>query len=149
MMQGASTDAAAAIAQDTFARALAQWNKIRSRDPRTWSFRVAAYQLVQLARSRPDSIEDIAQYREPADASMEDPLLLRDELTTALAALPIRQRQVMSWILSGYTPSEIASQLGMSPEVVRTALRHARQTLRARFAARAGREKGDGDHPIG
>ncbi|GGR46147.1 sigma factor-like helix-turn-helix DNA-binding protein [Streptomyces netropsis] len=45
------------------------------------------------------------------------------------ASLPYRQRQILAWTLSGYTPSEIAQQLELTPEAVRASLKKARRTL--------------------
>ncbi|MFF4902852.1 sigma factor-like helix-turn-helix DNA-binding protein [Streptomyces sp. NPDC001068] len=40
---------------------------------------------------------------------------------------PARQRQVLAWTLSEFTPAEIAEQLNMTPEAVRASLKKARR----------------------
>ncbi|MBT2225658.1 hypothetical protein KLK06_07315 [Nonomuraea sp. NEAU-A123] len=44
-----------------------------------------------------------------------------------LRGLPHRQRQVLAWTFSGYTPAEIADQLGMTPNAVSASLKKARR----------------------
>lgn len=62
----------------------------------------------------------------PQDALAEGGLVLDQ-----LRKLPPRQREVMAWHLDGFTPSEIAENLGISRATVDSNLRHARERLRA------------------
>jgi RNA polymerase sigma factor (sigma-70 family) len=58
---------------------------------------------------------------------------LRDEARTVLAALatlPPKQRQVMAWCIDGYTPAEIAREMGADPAAVRQNLAKARKNLK-------------------
>jgi DNA-directed RNA polymerase specialized sigma24 family protein len=53
-----------------------------------------------------------------------------------LKSLPPRQRQVLAWTLAGYTPSDIADQLGLPAETVRGNLAKARRAAAAYLKAR-------------
>jgi RNA polymerase sigma factor (sigma-70 family) len=58
---------------------------------------------------------------------------LHDEARTvhaALARLPSKQRQVMAWYVDGYSPAEIAAELGADPAAVRQNLAKARKNLK-------------------
>jgi RNA polymerase sigma factor (sigma-70 family) len=132
VLQGASTADAAEVAQDTLSAAYTHWDTLQN--PRAWCFRVASRDLIR----RVSSVhEDLT-----ADPEAPTPLLratptnawhIRHELITALAALPPRQRQVMAWTLSGYTPAEIANELNLPNDQVRANLLLARRALAARL----------------
>jgi RNA polymerase sigma-70 factor (ECF subfamily) len=53
------------------------------------------------------------------------------EVLRLLKHLPPRQRQVLAWTFDGYTPSEIAEELAINSEAVRSSLKLARRTLAA------------------
>ncbi|MEU0845703.1 sigma-70 family RNA polymerase sigma factor [Streptomyces sp. NPDC005962] len=48
----------------------------------------------------------------------------------ALAQLPMKQRQVMAWLLDGYSTNEIADELEMKPNAVRQNVSRARALLK-------------------
>lgn len=54
----------------------------------------------------------------------------RHHVLPLLEQLPSRQRQVMAWTYDGCTPTEIAEELKMNPEAVRSSLKKARATLK-------------------
>ncbi|WP_438297706.1 RNA polymerase sigma factor [Streptomyces sp. HUAS TT7] len=125
--QGSNVHLAADIAQETMSRAYRRWVEIEQ--PRAWVHRVASRALV---RHISRAVED------PTDTVPEPSSLVpRPDALTAwetgqstlrvLQALPPRQYQVLAWTLSGYTPTEIAAELGMSPEAVRSSLKKARR----------------------
>jgi len=61
---------------------------------------------------------------------------IRERFAAALAALPPRQRLVVSMVeVDGLSTTEIAESLGISPETVRWHHHQARQSLRAMLAA--------------
>lgn len=131
ILQGVSMVDAADIAQDTLCSAFERWPSLQN--PRAWSFRVASRALIH--RSITDTYD-------PASPAALNPLLranptdawhFRHDLITALAELPRRQRQVMAWRLSGYTPEEIATELQMTNDAVRSNLYLARRRLTARL----------------
>jgi RNA polymerase sigma-70 factor (ECF subfamily) len=86
-------------------------------------------------------IQRVAAVREePVDPPPElTSLLLRPNAVTEwetwhdalqwMNALPPRQRQVLAWTISSFTPAEIAEQLGMTPEAVRASLKKARRAI--------------------
>jgi RNA polymerase sigma-70 factor (ECF subfamily) len=132
VLQGAAAADAAEVAQDTLISAYQRWQGIDH--PRAWCYRVASRGWI---RKMTSIHEDLA-----ADPAAASPLLgatpseawhVRHELVVALAALPPRQRQVMAWTLSGYTPAEIATELQLARDAVRASLRLARRALAERL----------------
>jgi RNA polymerase sigma factor (sigma-70 family) len=129
VLQGARPADAADIAHDTLCSAYARWLTLTH--PRAWCFTVASRAWIRHAiHHRPEELTE--------DPSPPSPLLavaptdawhIRHDVVTALALLPPRQRQVMAWTLSGYTPAEIATELHLSHSAVRANLRLARHTL--------------------
>ncbi|GAA1651040.1 RNA polymerase sigma factor [Catellatospora bangladeshensis] len=124
---GANATVATDIAADVMGEAYHQWSSIRM--PRTWVRTVArrkylrALFAVDLSGEVSDAVEadhgrDIADSVAPHVAACG-----------LLARLPLRQRQVMAWHLDGYTPTETAQELQISPGAVRSSLAAARQAL--------------------
>ena len=48
-------------------------------------------------------------------ARLADAAEIAQDTITELDGLPARQRQIMAWTLSGFTPAEIAPELGLTP----------------------------------
>ena len=138
LWQGARLPDAAEIAQETMLQAYRHWVTVRQ--PRAWARRVAS----RMYTRRIASIEEFTVSEVPDRA----PLLpsqtnleaweQRHEILRLLATLPARQRQVMAWTLDGYGPSEIAEELRITPEAVRSNLMKARRTLAAHIAQAGG-----------
>jgi RNA polymerase sigma-70 factor (ECF subfamily) len=135
ILQGARLHDAADIAQDTMTLAYRRWDTIDH--PRAWSYRVASRALIRKLSS---------VHEEPV-AEPHNPLLRapgvehweqHQDVARMLARLPGRQRQVMAWTLSEYTPAEIANELGMTSDAVRASLYQARRALRAYLADEEG-----------
>jgi RNA polymerase sigma factor (sigma-70 family) len=127
---GVGGDEAAEIAQVTFVKAFEGWDVIRA--PRAWIRRVA---INELTAARQVVRRETPQATLP-DAPSPVSTALAVELTeearqvlAALQALPPRQRQVMAWIIDGFAATEIASELGVSPESVRQSHAKARKNL--------------------
>ncbi|MFI0235784.1 RNA polymerase sigma factor [Streptomyces sp. NPDC016845] len=129
--QGASLPQAADIAQDTMLQAYRNWTALRT--PRAWVHTVASRAYIR-------QVADVRE--EPVDPPPElASRLLRPNAVeeweawhTALQwvrALPPRQRQVLAWSISGFTPTETAEELGLSPGAVRASLQKARRTITA------------------
>lgn len=55
------------------------------------------------------------------------------DLQRIIPTLPPRQRQVMCWTLAGYSPTQIAEILRITPEAARANLMKARRTLADRL----------------
>ena len=125
---GASFELAADVAQETMRLAYGDWINIGF--PRAWARRVAAREL---ARRVSETDYEILTDRVP-----ERPALLVDgadlsgeskRIMALIGQLPPRQRQVMAWTYDGYLPHEIAEEIGISPDAVRSNLRKARRSL--------------------
>ncbi|MFE3206077.1 RNA polymerase sigma factor [Embleya sp. NPDC059237] len=120
--QGASVTVAADIAQDTMTLAYSKWMDIRL--PKAWVHTTASRALARrIANTREAPVEDV-----PEPTSLlptPDALLeweLRQDTLRWLTTLPPRQRQVVAWTLAGFTPAEIARELGLTSEAVRANL---------------------------
>jgi len=111
-------------------QAYQHWPTIRH--PRAWTRRVASRAYTRRLASIEDLVPSVASNApllavETDVAAWEQ----RHDVLRILAFLPPRQRQVMAWTLDGYTPSEIAKELIMTPEAVRTNLVKANRSLAA------------------
>lgn len=131
--QGASACLAADLAQETMIKAYQGWSRIES--PAAWARRVASRALVRhLSRVE----EDPAARAPEADALVPQPDALAQwecgqEILGLLAVLPPRQRQVLAWSVDGYTPAEIAAELGIDSAAVRSNLLKARRSVAQRM----------------
>lgn len=132
LLQGATMADAAEAVQDTLGSAYQRWDNIENH--RAWCYRVASRTWI---RKMTTLQEDLS-----ADPELPSPLLreaptdawhMRHELIVALAALPPKQRQIMAWTFSGYTPTEIAEELQLTSDQVRANLRLARRALAQRL----------------
>ncbi|MGW6890351.1 RNA polymerase sigma factor [Streptomyces chartreusis] len=124
---GASLHVAADIAQETMVKAYRRWHEIRS--PRAWVHTVASRSLV---RHVADVREEPAEHVPEPTSLLPDPDAVaawetRQDTLRVLRQLPMRQRQVLAWTLSEYTPAEIAEELGMTSDAVRSSLKKARR----------------------
>ncbi|SFF53853.1 RNA polymerase sigma-70 factor, ECF subfamily [Actinacidiphila alni] len=133
---GATLAVAADMAQEAMIQAHRYWATIRA--PRAYVRTVAARALARKTASvLEDPVDDVPEPtsllpRPDAYADWED-----QHVTLALLrSLPPRQRQVLAWTLDGYTPTEIAEQLSMTPEAVRASLKKARLAAVHYLAAR-------------
>jgi RNA polymerase sigma-70 factor (ECF subfamily) len=126
--QGVPLRHAADLAQETMIQAYRHWDTITHPEP--WTRRVAsrlwAHHLAETAEN------PVADVPEPG------PLLAitgvtaweqRHDVLRVLDLLPSRQRQILAWTLDGYTPTEIATELQISPETVRANLYKARRAI--------------------
>ncbi|HET8661442.1 MAG TPA: sigma-70 family RNA polymerase sigma factor [Micromonosporaceae bacterium] len=126
--QGVPLREAADLAQETMVQAYKRWETIEH--PQAWARRVASRMW---ARRISTVVEDRV-----ADVPEPNPLLAvtdvtvweqRHDVLRILDELPPRQRQVLAWTLDGYTPAEIADELKIAPEAVRSSLLKARRAL--------------------
>jgi RNA polymerase sigma-70 factor (ECF subfamily) len=139
LYMGASLADATDLAQDTMIDAYRDWASLKY--PRAWTRKVASRKYGRhMASAEPP----------PVSLAGENPLLpahhdvidfdQRHQILRLLARLPWRQRQVMAWTFDGYQPQEIAAELNITPEAVRSSLRLARRALAAHLDQ-------DGDTP--
>jgi RNA polymerase sigma factor (sigma-70 family) len=137
MWQGAPGDRAADLAQETMIKAYNKWQDIRS--PEAWTRRVASRELVRHV-SRVEE-EPVDQVPDTVSSLLPRPDELAEweckhELLNLMKLLPPRQRQVLAWSMTGYTPSQIAEELKLTPETVRGNLRKARLSIASHMKAR-------------
>lgn len=132
--QGARLPDASDIVQDTMVKAYHSWERIDNHQ--AWARRVAsrayARKIASIEEKPASDLADVTPLL-PSDvdvAAFEQ----RHEVLRLLALLPPRQGQVMAWTYDGYNPAEIAGELKMSPEAVRSSLLKARRRL-ARYLA--------------
>jgi RNA polymerase sigma factor (sigma-70 family) len=128
MSLGASAEAAADAAQSAFTDAFPVWPTIQH--PHAWLRRVAqrAYYRRGMREIPVESPPD-----RPGPLPTASAVELHDEARTvsaALGRLPAKQRQVMAWHVDGYSPAEIAAELGADPAAVRQNLTKARRNLK-------------------
>ncbi|MFE3222875.1 RNA polymerase sigma factor [Nocardia sp. NPDC059228] len=140
VMQGASTADANEIVQESMIEAFRDWTAITY--PASWIRVVIIRKLRHRMRlaARESSLDLLLAGNEDqrllssgdeftAEESLEA-MLTKLDLNRFLQRLPQRQRQILAWTAQGYTPTEIASFLHISPEGVRSSLHKARNTLR-------------------
>ncbi|MFC9329550.1 sigma-70 family RNA polymerase sigma factor [Kitasatospora sp. NPDC057015] len=138
MWQGASAALAADLAQDTMLQAYERWDRIQL--PEAWSRRVASRKLVRAFSQVEESTDELALeptslLPSPGEAAEWEQ---RQEILRLLQDLPSRQRQVMAWTLDGYSPAEIAAELGLKSAAVRASLFKARMAVSSRMTDREG-----------
>ena len=131
--QGARLADAADIAQETLQRAFRNWPTIDH--PEAWCRRVASREYARRIATVNDTPgrELTGGPLLPASPSQISAWEEHQEVLRLLALLPWRQRQVMAWTFDGYEPTEIADELGISAEAVRSNLYKARKTLAEHF----------------
>jgi len=129
--QGARLTDAADLAQETMALAYQHWHTIQQ--PKQWARRVASRAFWRRIASIEETLVDQLPDGMPLVPPQTDVAAFeqRHEVLRLLALLPPRQRQVMAWTFDGYSPSEIAEELQITPETVRSNLRKARRALAA------------------
>ncbi|MEV7068855.1 sigma-70 family RNA polymerase sigma factor [Streptomyces collinus] len=126
---GATLPMAADIAQDTMTKAYGRWTELH--EPQAWVHTVASRAYIRRATHVPE--DPVDQVPEPTSLLPRPDAIaewetLHDTLQL-VKRLPYRQRQVLAWTLSGYTPSEIAEQLELTSEAVRASLKRARRAV--------------------
>lgn len=138
--QGARLSDAADLAQETMSEAYRCWSKIR--EPKAWARQVASVKLArQIASVEEDPVDEI-----PEHSCLLPPLTdvivweQQHAVLRMLDRLPPRQRQVMAWTLEGYSPAQIAEELQITGEAVRTSLKKARKAL-AQYLGTTGDER--------
>jgi RNA polymerase sigma factor (sigma-70 family) len=133
MWQGASLPEAADVAQETMIQAYRYWSTIDH--PPAWVRRVSSRMLARRVVATEEPVDQIGERTALLPASTDVTAWeQRHDVLHALTHLPLRQRQVMAWTLDGYRPSEIAEELRITPEAVRSSLKKARRALAAYLA---------------
>lgn len=129
-------DEAEELAQRTFLRVLDHAARLRPDQPfRTWLFRVAANLCKNHLRDRARLVFGLPlEFAAPEDEGLERKER-RARLRTALARLPLRQRQVVSLRIDAELPfAELAASLGITENNAKVTFHHAMKKLRALVA---------------
>lgn len=128
-------------AMDAMLQAFLEWSRVSS--PRPYVRATARRIAIRHARRDRDGVaRAITAGWAKGGGEQCDPFATVDDALdglppsfAVLAALPNRQREVMTRHLQGYTNEEIGEQLQMSPATVRSNLRHGKQTIKVKLAA--------------
>src|SRR5262249_8029152 len=119
--QGVPLGHAADLAQETMILAYRHWATITHPEP--WARRVASRLWARrLAETAEDSVADVPEPGPLLAITDVTAWEQRHDVLRVLDLLPSRQRQVLAWTLDGYTPTEIATELQISPDTVRANL---------------------------
>ncbi|WP_410814788.1 sigma-70 family RNA polymerase sigma factor [Micromonospora sp. 067-2] len=133
--RGAAPQDAFDAAQHAFVEAWRRWEQIHN--PRTW-LRTVAIRAVAKANQPTvplDEKYDIADSAPLGSQVSEETM----DLVAALRQLPPAQREIMVWTIDGFAPSEIAKELGLSPEAARQGLHRARENMKSILFPKEGR----------
>lgn len=134
--QGARLPDATDITQETMTKAYRNWGRIKQ--PAAWARTVASREYARrIASIAEDPVGEVPDANPLLPAGVDVTAFeQRHEVLRLLALLPVRQRQVMAWTYDGYTPAEIAEELKIDPQAVRSSLRKARRTLAGHLEGR-------------
>ncbi|MEW1551960.1 RNA polymerase sigma factor [Streptomyces tsukubensis] len=126
---------AADMAQEVMTDAYRNWERITH--PKAWVYKAASRALVRRIASVEEPVDTIP---EPGDLLLRPDAIAeweaRHDALPLLRSLPIKQRQALAWTLAGFTPTDIAEQLGERTDNVRANLRLARRAAAAYLTAR-------------
>ena len=139
---GASPADAADAAQDALIKVYQRLDRVRTmKAPGAYLRKIALNEWKRL-RDVPVADRDHVSKAGWIDLGAADDVYGKDDIQVvldSLAALPGQQRQVMAWLYDGYTAKEIAAQLDMKANTVRSNIRHAKAKLQE-FLAPDGEE---------
>lgn len=130
------------VAKDAAAEAMAlayeKWHEIVN--PRAWVRRVAQRVASKYQLEGPRSVAKaiaagwgVAERYD--DGQRQARVEEQPQIIALLRRLPDRQRMLMAWELDGFMPIEIANEMEMAPDTVRSNLRHARARLKQIYLA--------------
>ena len=125
---GAPLSLAADIAQNTMIKAWRSWPRISN--PHAWARKTAGRELIRHQVNGGETSTELV----PSSALLRHDKQIaefeaRHVIIWVLSRLSPRQRQVMAWTIHGSPPREIAAELGITPEAVRSSLRQARRNV--------------------
>ncbi|WP_372448616.1 RNA polymerase sigma factor [Streptomyces durocortorensis] len=119
------------IAQEATIQLVKNWEKVEH--PKAWIYKVANNIIYRRAREQFHKEIVTSEHIERAIESPIDFITESSDIIQVLKELPKRQRQVLAWTLSGYSPSEISEILEVEQSTVRSTMRHARAYLAKRL----------------
>ncbi|MFC0038547.1 RNA polymerase sigma factor [Actinomadura rayongensis] len=124
-------DEARDAVQTAFAEAFVMWEEIEY--PKAWLRKVALREYYR--RPAPQPIAEVP------DTTLLDDVATRTEaareemlVCATLQSLPFKQRQALAWTFDGFSPKEIAKELGVDPAAVRQNIAKGRRKLRTLLA---------------
>lgn len=126
---GAPLSLAADIAQNTMIKAWRSWPRISA--PEAWARKTAGRELIRHQVNGGETSTELVppsallHHQDKEIAEFE----ARHVIIWVLSRLSPRQRQVMAWTIHGSPPREIAAELGITPEAVRSSLMQARRNV--------------------
>lgn len=141
----ASKHEAAECAHDALVQYLHRRTSIRH--PMAWCRQAAKSTFLKRMYDALESFAEIPATGAPLYGSdnTEDPdKTQRATLLPLIAQLAPRQREVVTLVLAGYSNQEIAEELGLSEDVVRSNVRHAKERLKELYDDQ--RSKGSREH---
>ena len=112
------------------------------RKPMPWCRRAATSIFLKRMYDALESYEDIPATGAPLYGSDPTDETQRGLLLPLIEQLPPRQREVATLVLAGYFHREIADELGISEEAVRSNLRHAKTRMKELYDQRATGQEG-------
>lgn len=129
---------------EAFARAYARWSTINSReDPTAWVIRTALNVSVSWWRRRRRELltDDLDTSQQTAVPAPSEPI--DEDLISAIASLPRRQREVVALRIIADLPAEATGQmLGITPATVHVHLHRALESIRRSLAERLSADDG-------
>ncbi|MEU2739404.1 sigma-70 family RNA polymerase sigma factor [Streptomyces sp. NPDC007095] len=134
--RGFTPEIAEDAAAEAMTRLLLHWRKVSM--PQAWVRTVALRHACLLKGKQQAAVlpdREIVDQRAVDDLAAVELALIAG---SAVAALPPRQREVMTLTLVDMTPSEIADVLGCTPEQARGNLAHARRAVSSAIQKEAG-----------
>ena len=143
LRKGASAAEAEDAAADTLLAVMRLKHRENIQNLRAYLFKIALNVFARTRSARrellwesfpDDSISMLADPGVDPAANMHG----KEMVLEALQSLPSKQRDVMALLVDGYTPSEIASIIGLTAEAVRQNIKRGRQSLRTLLQSREG-----------
>ncbi len=133
MAFGAYIEEASDATQEGMIEVAQRWERIKY--PRAYVRKVAMREYI----ASDVSLKRVAEALTPKHGATEEAsdetasIIELGIIRTAIAELPISQRETIAWVLSGYLVSEIATQTQQNADTIRSNLRHARKALRKKL----------------
>ena len=131
----AGDGAADELAQEALLLAHRRWSEVRDLDdPLGWVKRVARNMAISRFRRRQAELRALVRIGGREQITMSEPAV---ELWSAVRSLPPRQREaVVLCYLEGMSRSEVAAEMGIGVETVKTHLERARRSLSEELGSR-------------
>jgi RNA polymerase sigma factor (sigma-70 family) len=130
MANGYDRETAIGATQDAMLAAYRSWTVITH--PRAWIMKVAYRKALDQTKRQPRE-QLVAEFNDEQFGTLQPAEDNWEQLLGLLAGLPAVQRKILFLRVAGYTPDDIAAEMGGSAASVRSSLRKARETVRRRL----------------